>query len=210
VTIVGPNGSGKSTLLKAIAGQLRAASGQIWHASADVTALPAQARARQGIAYLPQEREVFASLTVRENLLMGGYFLNRSALAAALDRVHAAYPELGRLGRKPAGRLSGGERKMVAMARVMMTSPSVVLLDEPTASLAPQPSAALLERDIPALAAAGAAVLLVEQRAAQAIPVSHWVYILISGSVHREGRPGEIGTWDDIAAAFLRSPGKLP
>jgi ABC-type branched-subunit amino acid transport system ATPase component len=92
VTVVGPNGSGKSTLLKTLAGLVNARTGHIWHGDAEVTALPAEARARRGIAYLPQEREVFASLTVRENLLMGGYGLSRRALKAALDRVHETYP----------------------------------------------------------------------------------------------------------------------
>lgn len=203
VTVVGPNGSGKSTLLKTLAGLVSARTGHIWHGDAEVTALPAEARARRGIAYLPQEREVFASLTVRENLLMGGYGLSRRALKAALDRVHETYPALSRLTRTPAGRLSGGERKTVALARVMMSAPSVVLLDEPTASLAPMPSAQLLEQDVPALAAAGVAVILVEQRAVQAIAISDWVYLLVGGAVELQGQAREIGSRGDIAALFL-------
>jgi ABC-type branched-subunit amino acid transport system ATPase component len=203
VTVVGPNGSGKSTLLKTLAGLITARAGHIWHGDADVTALPAEARARRGIAYLPQEREVFASLTVRENLLMGGYGLSRRALKAALERAHGTYPALSHLARTPAGRLSGGERKTVALARVMMSSPSVVLLDEPTASLAPMPSAQLLEQDVPALAAAGVAVILVEQRAVQAIAVSDWVYVLVGGAVELHGQAREIGARGDIGAVFL-------
>jgi ABC-type branched-subunit amino acid transport system ATPase component len=207
VAIVGPNGSGKSTLLKTMAGLVPASTGRIWHGDVDVAALPGEARARRGIAYLPQEREVFASLTVRENLLMGGFTLDRRALKAALDRVHATYPILGRLSRTPAGRLSGGERKTVAMARVMMSSPSVVLLDEPSANLAPIPSAQLLENDIPALAAAGVAVVLVEQRAVQAIAISHWVYLLVGGAVDLQRRASDIGGSADLATAFLGGGG---
>ena len=208
VTVVGPNGSGKSTLLKTLAGLVAARGGHIWHGGVDVAALPAEARARRGIAYLPQEREVFASLTVRENLLMGGYALNRRALKAALERVHATYPILGSLGRTPAGRLSGGERKTVAMARVMMSSPSVVLLDEPTANLAPMPTAQLLEQDVPALAAAGVAVVLVEQRAVQAIAISDWVYVLVGGAVELQGPAADIAARGDIGAVFLGARGQ--
>ena len=207
VAVVGPNGSGKSTLLKTMAGLVPASAGRVWHGDVDVTALPGEARARRGIAYLPQEREVFASLTVRENLLMGGFALDRRALKAALDRVHGTYPVLGRLGRTPAGQLSGGERKTVAMARVMMSSPSVVLLDEPTANLAPIPSAQLLSRDVPALAAAGVTVVLVEQRAVQAIAISDWVYLLVGGAVELQRPAPDIGGSSDLAAAFLGAGG---
>jgi ABC-type branched-subunit amino acid transport system ATPase component len=208
VAVVGPNGSGKSTLLKTMAGLVAASAGRIWHGDVDVTALPGEARARRGIAYLPQEREVFASLTVRENLLMGGFALDRRALKAALDRVHSTYPILGRLGRTPAGRLSGGERKTVAMARVMMSSPSVVLLDEPSANLAPMPSAQLLEHDVPALAAAGVTVILVEQRAVQAVAISNWVYLLVGGAVEMQRQARDIGGGSDFAAAFLGASGR--
>jgi ABC-type branched-subunit amino acid transport system ATPase component len=207
VAVVGPNGSGKSTLLKTMAGLVAASAGRIWHGDVDVTALPGEARARRGIAYLPQEREVFASLTVRENLLMGGFALDRRAMKAALDRVHGSYPVLGRLGRTPAGQLSGGERKTVAMARVMMSSPSVVLLDEPTANLAPIPSAQLLEHDVPALAAAGVTVVLVEQRAVQAIAIADWVYLLAGGTVVLQRPARDIGGSSDLAAAFLGTGG---
>ena len=112
VTVVGPNGSGKSTLLKTLAGLVAPGRGHIWHGDAEVTALPAEARARRGIAYLPQEREVFASLTVRENLLMGGYGLSRRALKAALDRVYSTYPALSRLTRTPrAGSAAASARR---------------------------------------------------------------------------------------------------
>jgi ABC-type branched-subunit amino acid transport system ATPase component len=202
VTILGPNGSGKSTLLKTLAGMVPVRGGHIWHGDVDVAGLPAEARARRGIAYLPQEREVFASLTVRDNLLMGGFGLDRRALKTALERVHATYPVLHSLDKSLAGRLSGGERKTVAMARVMMSSPSVVLLDEPTASLAPIPSAHLLEQEIPALAAAGVAIILVEQRAAAAISIADWVYVLVGGAVALEGRSSDFAE-RDLGAVFL-------
>ena len=152
---------------------------------------------------MPQEREVFASLTVRENLAMGGFGLSRSELKQALARVYATYEILPPLEKMLAGRLSGGERKTLAMARVMMASPTVVLLDEPTSNLAPIPTATLLERDIPALAKTGATVVLVEQRAVQAIAASDWVYVLVGGSVEVEGDPAQIGGRSDIGRMFL-------
>ncbi len=203
VTIVGPNGSGKSTLLKTIAGLVATAAGTITHDGAPIAGLSAERRARRGIAYVPQEHEVFASLSVKENLLLGGYGLGRRELAAALERVYATYEILPKLERATAGRLSGGERKTLAMGRVMMASPSLVLLDEPTSNLAPIPTARLLEVEIPALAATGAAVVLVEQRALQAIAASDWVYVLVAGEVAVQGTPADIGTREDIGRMFL-------
>ncbi|MGH2851545.1 MAG: ABC transporter ATP-binding protein [Solirubrobacteraceae bacterium] len=203
VTVIGPNGSGKSTLLKTIAGLVAAAEGRILHCGADVSRRPAEHRARDGIAYVPQEREVFASLTVRENLVMGGYHLSRKELRSALERVYSLYDVLGPLEKAYAGRLSGGERKMLAMARVMMASPSVVLLDEPTSNLAPIPSARLLEIDVPALAKTGVTVILVEQRAVQAIASSNWVYVLVAGQLEAQGTPEQIGDRRDIGRMFL-------
>jgi branched-chain amino acid transport system ATP-binding protein/neutral amino acid transport system ATP-binding protein len=208
VTIIGPNGSGKSTLLKTIAGLVPTAEGRVLYGGADVSRRAAEHRARDGIAYVPQEREVFASLTVRENLTMGGYHLSRKQLRAALERVYSLYDILPPLEKTYAGRLSGGERKMLAMARVMMASPSVVLLDEPTSNLAPIPSARLLEHDVPALARAGVSVLLVEQRAVQAIAASNWVYVLVAGEVAAAGEPSEIGGRGDIGRMFLGASGR--
>ena len=208
VTIIGPNGSGKSTLLKTIAGLVPAAEGRILHRGADVTRDAPEQRARGGIAYVPQEREVFASLTVRENLMMGGYSLSRKQLGEALERVYSLYDVLPRLEKAYAGRLSGGERKMLAMARVMMASPSVVLLDEPTSGLAPIPSARLLEADVPALAETGVTVVLVEQRAVQAIARSSWVYVLVAGQVEVQGSREQIGDRRDIGRMFLGVAGR--
>jgi branched-chain amino acid transport system ATP-binding protein len=207
IAIIGPNGSGKSTLLKTIAGLVPTLGGSVVHDGVEVSGLPAEVRARRGIAYVPQEREVFASLTVRENLLMGGYGLSRGDLKEALARVYATYEILTPLEHAVAGRLSGGERKTLAMGRVMMASPTTVLLDEPTSNLAPIPSARLLEHDVPALAGTGATVVLVEQRAVQAIAAADWVYVLVAGSVQAEGSPGEIGDRGDIGRMFLGASG---
>ena len=203
VTIIGPNGSGKSTLLKAVMGLVPSVEGRIVLDGVDLSGMAAEIRARSGIAYVPQEREVFRSLTVRENLLMGGSGLSRKEVKEAVARVYETYPILPALEGKLAGRLSGGERKTLAMARVMMASPRVVLLDEPTSNLAPIPSARLLEHDVQALAKTGVSVVLVEQRAVQAIAASDWVYVLVGGSVELEGDPERIGGRGDIGRMFL-------
>jgi branched-chain amino acid transport system ATP-binding protein len=203
VTIVGPNGSGKSTLLKTIAGLVPTLEGSIRLDGGELSAVTAHMRARRGIAYVPQEREVFSSLSVRENLLMGGARLSRAAAKEAVARVYDTYSILKPLEKMLAGRLSGGERKTLAMGRVLMASPSVVLLDEPTSNLAPIPSAHLLEQDVPALANAGVTVLLVEQRAVQAIAAADWVYVLVAGAIEVEGSPGQIGDRRDIGRLFL-------
>ena len=203
VTIIGPNGSGKSTLLKTLAGQVPVANGSITHDGVDVSQLTAEARARRGIAYVPQEHEVFSSLTVRENLVMGGFHLSRRDLKSAIELAYSTYEILPRLEKSLAGRLSGGERKTLAMARAMMSSPTVVLLDEPTANLAPIPSAQLLAEDVPALARQGVTVVLVEQRAVQAIASSNWVYVLVAGSVEVDAAANEVGDRENIGKMFL-------
>lgn len=203
VTIVGPNGSGKSTLLKTIAGLVTTVEGSVRLDGTELRNEVAHLRARRGLAYVPQEREVFASLTVRENLMMGGSRLSRAEVKDAIARVYDTYDILKPLEKTLAGRLSGGERKTLAMGRVLMSSPRVVLLDEPTSNLAPIPSAHLLEHDVPALARAGVAVLLVEQRAVQAIASADWVYVLVGGAIEVDGSPDQIGGRSDIGRMFL-------
>jgi ABC-type branched-subunit amino acid transport system ATPase component len=203
VTIVGPNGSGKSTLLKAITGGLPVRSGRVWLDGKDVTNLRRDLLVRRGIGYLPQENEVFKSLSVRENLELGGYMLARSRVPDAVDRVLATFPALAPMLKVHAGKLSGGERKMLAMGRILMSSPRVVILDEPTASLSPAASKAVLAEQVPTLAKAGAAIILVEQRAAQALAIADWAYVLVSGAVFVDGPAQDISSRGDIGELFL-------
>src|SRR5579862_5202803 len=142
--LLGPNGSGKSTLMKAITGELPAWSGRIELDGADVTGKRRDELVRMGLRLVPQERVVFESLTVRENLEMGGYTLKRQDVRGAMDAVLETFPLLGRFLNSVAGKLSGGERKLVAIGRTLMTQPSVIVLDEPSASLAPAASEKLL------------------------------------------------------------------
>lgn len=205
VSVIGANGSGKSTLLKAITGDLRIQRGTVSLGGQDVTNLPRDELVRRGIGYVPQDREVFGSLSVRENLQIGGYLLRRrkAELAAAIDNVFTTFPALAKLQKSAAGSLSGGERKMLALGRALMTSPKIVVLDEPSAGLAPAVGTQVLAERIPALSAAGTGVLLVEQRALQALEHSHRAYVLVGGKVALSGRAAEILARGDVGELFL-------
>jgi branched-chain amino acid transport system ATP-binding protein len=201
--LLGPNGSGKSTLMKAITGELPVRDGRIRLGGADVTGKRRDELVRLGVRLVPQERVVFDSLTVRENLEMGGYLLKRHEVRGAVEAVLETFPLLRRLFNSVAGRLSGGERKLVAIGRALMTKPSVVVLDEPSASLSPTASEKLLSEHIPTLSDAGVAVLLVEQRALQALHASGWAYVMVAGRVQLSAPASNVLARGDIAQLFL-------
>src|SRR5487761_724759 len=183
VSLVGANGSGKSTFLKSLVGVVRVTAGTVIIGETDVTRKAPEEVARAGVGYVPQVDDVFAPLTVRENLEMGGYLLPGRDVAARVERVTAVFPRLGTMLTRRAGRLSGGERKMLAMGRVLMLEPAVFLLDEPTANLAPKVATELLTGHVRALAEAGAAVLIVEQRARAVLFICGYAYVLGGGRV---------------------------
>ena len=203
VSIVGPNGSGKSTLLKAIVGVVEVLEGRVVIGGRDVTGLRADAVARLGVGYVPQVDDVFAPLTVRENLEMGGYLLRPRQLPARLEHVLAIFPALERMLRRPAGKLSGGERKMLAMGRALMLEPGLVVLDEPTANLAPAIAATVLQEHVRELASTGASVLLVEQRARAVLEISDRTYVLGGGQLRMQGTPAELSTSPEFVDTFL-------
>ncbi len=203
VAVIGPNGAGKSTLVKAIMGVLSALEGEVRLDQARLTGLRADQVARVGIGYVPQVRDVFEPLTVRENLEMGATSVSRRAIGEHLEGVLAAYPQLTGLLKRQAGKLSGGERKMVAIGRVLMTKPSVVILDEPTAGLSPKLATQLLESYVSGLASRGAAVLLIEQRARQALGISDFAYVMASGEVKIASPAAELLARDDLGQVFL-------
>jgi ABC-type branched-subunit amino acid transport system ATPase component len=203
VSIVGPNGSGKSTLLKALVGILRVSSGRVLVADADITNQQPEDIARAGVGYVPQVDDVFAPLTVRENLEMGGYLLSRRQVPARIEHVVAVFPRLGTMLGRPAGKLSGGERKMLAMGRVLMLQPGVFLLDEPTANLAPPIARSLLDEHIRKLAESGAAVLIVEQRAKAVLAISDRTYVMGGGELRMEGTPAELAASPAFVESFL-------
>jgi ABC-type branched-subunit amino acid transport system ATPase component len=203
VSIVGPNGSGKSTLLKSLVGVVRVSGGRVLVGDREVTNLPPEEIARAGVGYVPQVDDVFAPLTVRENLEMGGYLLGRKEVAPRIEHVLGVFPRLGTMIQRPAGKLSGGERKMLAMGRVLMLEPSVFLLDEPTANLAPQIALALLGEHVRRLAERGAAVLIVEQRARAVLAISDRTYVLGGGELRMEGTPEELSASPAFIDSFL-------
>jgi ABC-type branched-subunit amino acid transport system ATPase component len=203
VAIIGPNGAGKSTLLKSLVGILHLDKGTILLGDDDVSGRPPEELARRGVGYVPQVNDIFEPLTVLENLEMGGYLLSAAQVRARVGEVGDVFPQLPPMLRRRADKLSGGERKMLAIARVLMLDPKVLILDEPTANLSPKLADALLREHVRRLAGLGKAVLLVEQRARAALQVADWTSVLVSGSIRLEGRPAELLQRQDFEELFL-------
>src|ERR1017187_8618376 len=203
VAVVGPNGAGKSTLLKAILGLARVQAGRVELNGTDVTGLPLEKLARLGIGYVPQVDDVFDGLRVRENLDMGGYLFNKHQRAERMERALEVFPQLKPRLNRYVETLSGGERKMTAIARVLMLDPSVLILDEPTASLSPDLSRTVLERQVRMLGDLGKAVLLVEQKAVAALGVYDWAYMLVRGEVVMSADAHEVLEKPDMREIFL-------
>jgi ABC-type branched-subunit amino acid transport system ATPase component len=203
VSIVGPNGSGKSTLLKAIVGVVETLGGTVRIGDDQVTGWSSDRIARIGVGYVPQIDDVFAPLTVRENLEMGGYLLKARDVGARIDHVLNVFPQLARMQGRRAGKLSGGERKMLAMGRALMVAPALIVLDEPTANLAPIIAATVLQEHVRRLSETGASVLVVEQRARAVLEISDRTYVLGGGSVRMEGTPAELSSSSEFVDSFL-------
>jgi branched-chain amino acid transport system ATP-binding protein len=201
VTLIGPNGAGKSTVLKAVAGLVAIEGGRVRLDGRDVTALPAHAIVSAGIGYVPQTGNVFTTLTVHENLRVGGHVI-RGALTERLERAYAAFPPLAARRAQRARALSGGERQMLAIARALMTDPAVLMLDEPTAGLAPRVVEDVFGR-LRGLAGAGIAVLMVEQNARAALRVSDRGYVLAEGQNRFAGPARALLDEPRVAEAFL-------
>jgi ABC-type branched-subunit amino acid transport system ATPase component len=210
VAVIGPNGAGKSTLVKAIAGTITPSAGLVQLAGRRLSGLRADEIARQGVGYVPQTKDVFVTLTVRENLEMGAYTVGKGDRGSRLDEVSTIFPQLGEMLDRRAGNLSGGERKMLAIGRVLMTRPSVLILDEPTANLSPKLAAQLLEDHIAALARTGVAILLVEQRALEALAISNWAYVMVAGRVALSDEARAVRERGDIGELFLGRVTTIP
>jgi ABC-type branched-subunit amino acid transport system ATPase component len=203
VSVIGPNGAGKSTLLKTVTGRLPVMTGTITFGDRNITNMRGHLLARMGLGFVPQAKDVFDTLTVTENLEMGGYLLASPQLATRIDKVLSTFPALAEMRSRTASKLSGGERKMLAVARVLMLEPSVLVLDEPTSNLSPELSRAVLRDQVRRLADMGTAVLLVEQKAFEALGVSDWAYILVAGQIEIAGPASEILARPDIREVFL-------
>ena len=210
VAVIGPNGAGKSTLLKSLVGILRVTGGRILLGEDDVTNHPPEDLARRGVGYVPQVNDIFEPLTVLENLEMGGYLLSRAQIRSRVAEVGDVFPQLPPMLKRRADKLSGGERKMLAIARVLMLDPKVLILDEPTANLSPKLADSLLREHVKRLAGVGKAVLLVEQRARAALQIADWTSVLVSGSTRLEGRPAELLKRQDFEELFLGAGTTMP
>ena len=177
--IVGPNGAGKSTALKSVFGLIQLTQGTVSLAGDDVTHVPPDQRVSLGISYVPQEMNIFPSLTVRENLEMGA-FIRNDDFSSVIDNMYDLFPPLKQKATAVAGQLSGGQRQMVAIARALMIGPRLLLLDEPTVGLSPAFVYEIIER-IKAIAARGVGVLIVEQNARRALEIADIGFVLAAG-----------------------------
>lgn len=201
LVLIGPNGAGKSTVLKALAGAAQVIDGRVTLLGQDVTGTDAAGISAAGAAYVPQERNIFRSLTVEENLGIGGW-LAGPALTARRAQVLRLLPELAGFSRRIAGRLSGGERQTLAVGMALMADPKVLLVDEPTAGLSPALVGRLLDL-LRRLADEGLGVLIVEQNARAALARADRAMVLVDGQVMAEGRAAEIAASPDLGALFL-------
>ncbi len=192
--IVGPNGAGKSTAMKALFGMLRLRGGAVRLEGQDITALSPQDRVAQGMAFVPQTQNIFTSMTVEENLEMGA-FLRRDGVKATMEQVYHLFPILRDKRQQAAGELSGGQRQQVAVGRALMTEPSVLMLDEPTAGVSPIVMDELFDRIIE-VARAGITILMVEQNARQALAIADRGFVLVQGA----------NRFTDTGAALLADP----
>ncbi len=187
VSVIGPNGAGKSTAFKTIVGFLRPRSGRVVFNGEEITGLRPDVVLRRGLAYVPQGRLVFTQMTVLENLEMGAYTVaDRAKVAAALQSVYTLFPVLFERRRQKAGTMSGGEQQMVAIGRALMTSPRLILLDEPSLGLAPKFVTLIFDKLV-ALRRAGYTLMLVEQNATRALQIADRAYVLELGRNRFEG-----------------------
>jgi len=202
VTIIGPNGCGKSTLLKTIMGHLTPNQGRISYQGEDVTYLRPDEKVKSGINYVPQLDNVFPSLTVLENLEMGGYLLSKRDLCDRIDPIFTLFPILKNRAAQTAGTLSGGERQMLALGSALMMNPKLLLLDEPTAALAPAMALSIFEkiRDINHM---DTTIVIVEQNAFESLAISNRGYVLAMGQNEFEGNAGQILGSEKVRKAYL-------
>jgi branched-chain amino acid transport system ATP-binding protein len=201
VTIVGANGAGKTTLLNAIMGMLPS-RGQARFAEYDMGRLDIEDRVAKGLSLVPEHRELFASMTVADNLLLGAFRTSRSIAAAAFERVYALFPRLKERRQQPAGTLSGGEQQMLAMGRALMGAPKLLMLDEPSLGLAPRIVADIFAI-IGDLRKAGIGVLLVEQNAQAALRVADRAYVMELGDFVLSGTAAMVAKDPRVMASYL-------
>ncbi|HVC51664.1 MAG TPA: ABC transporter ATP-binding protein [Stellaceae bacterium] len=204
VTVVGPNGAGKTTLFKTICGIVPPVSGAVLWDGEPLLRRPASARAHLGIAHVPEGRQVFRTLTVRENLEMGAYpRAGRAKWTQMLDRIHTLFPILAERANQLAGTLSGGEQQMLAIGRGLACAPRLLMLDEPSMGLAPAVAETIFERIAQIHREDGLAILLVEQRVAEALELSDHGYVLETGRVVLDGPYQSLLADDRVRRSYL-------
>ena len=203
VGLLGANGAGKSTTLRAISGLVRPTSGTITFRGKNIASLPAYKITELGIAHVPEGRQVFPELTVKENLEIGAYIPKaRAARTQTLDLVFAIFPVLAERRKQLAGTMSGGEQQMLAVGRGLMLRPHLLMLDEPSLGLAPVVSEATFDK-IQEIHAMGTAILLVEQNVSRALTLVQRAYVLESGKVIMKGTSAELVNNKQVQAAYL-------
>ena len=201
VAILGPNGAGKSTAMKAMLGLLKLKSGSVTLNGEDISKINPQDRVKKGISFVPQTRNVFAELTVRENLEIGG-FLTEGSLENKIESIYSLFPILSEKKTQVVGQLSGGQRQQVALGRALMSDPSVLMLDEPTAGVSPIVMDELFEHIIK-VKKTNVAVIMVEQNAKQALSISDRGYVLVTGQNKFEGSGNDLLEDPEVRRSFL-------
>lgn len=201
IAIVGPNGAGKSTLMKSAFGLINVRAGKITLDGTDITSLSPDKVVRHGISYVPQEKNVFPSLSVEENLEIGGYIL-KGDLKPQMEHIYALFPRLAERRRQSAGSMSGGERQMVAMGRALMLEPKLLLLDEPTAGLSPAYINQTFD-SVKRINDSGVGILMVEQNAKQALAIASRGYVLTNGQNRHEDTGAGLLANREVAEMFL-------
>jgi len=206
VALIGANGAGKTTALRMISGLLAPRRGSITFRGKSIGGWPPEAIVRAGISQVPEGRQVFAPLSVRDNLLLGAYTLSRqdkrAQMQEELERIYALFPVLRERAQQAAGTLSGGEQQMLAIGRALMSRPQLLLLDEPSLGLAPRPARAIFQA-IADFRAGGLTVLLVEQNARAALQIADRAYVLETGRVVMEGPAQELLNQREVQRAYL-------
>lgn len=201
VAMLGPNGAGKTTVLRTIFGVVPPWSGTITYKGEDISGVPPERLVRMGLAYIPQEYNIFASLTVQENLEMGA-FIRDDDIHPRIEEIFELFPDIAQRRKSRAGELSGGMRQMLAIGRALMLNPEVLLMDEISTGLAPFLVDAIFER-VAELNDQGVTILLVEQNAPKALQTSDRVYIIEGGEKKAEGDPKTIAADEEIARLYL-------
>ena len=201
VALLGPNGAGKSTLLKALAGVASAFAGEVLLNGKNAAGMPAHALSMLGMGFVPQTGNVFTTLSVEENLRIGGHLVPRR-VRARLEQAYQQFPDLARQRRRPGSALSGGQRQILAIARALMSEPRILLLDEPSAGLSPLALRGVFD-EIRRIAAGGVAVLMVEQNVKAALRIAQRGMLMVNGQIAHAGPAAQLAADPALGRAYL-------